>query len=131
MATDFNKANLFQLSGSSIQVIYSDTSLLGVPQFQYRDNHISQSFSGQEISIQDTELGRLVTVTLETIPDLRTVTFSLILPLVNVIAEFGSLHIRLPGIKTVTHTTIAGPGLGAEKTYTTVNLRGTARFVVS
>ena len=131
MATNFNKANLFQLSGGSIQVIYSDTSLLGEPQLQYRDNHISKSFSDEEINSQDTELGQLITVTLDTIPDLRTVTFTLILPLVNVIPDFGSIHIKVPGITTVTHTTLAGPGLGAEKTYSTVTLRGTARFIVS
>ncbi len=130
-AVNFTQANSFQLSGGSIVVSYSKTSISGVPLLNYRDNNTNRNFSGQEISIQETELGQLITVTLEAVPDLRTVTFTLILPLVNLSNGSESIRINVPGITTTTRTTIAGPGSGAEKTYTTVNLRGTAKFVVS
>ena len=130
MANNFEQANLFELGDYSIQVTYSSTSFTGQRQLSYRDNNINRNFMGEEIRILDTELGQLVTVTLETIADLRTVTFTLVLPLVNVIPQSGGTRVQIPGILTTTHTTIAGPGPGAEKTYSTVNLQGTAQFVV-
>ena len=130
MANNFEQANLFELGDYSIQVTYSSTSFTGQRQLSYRDNDINRNFMGEEIRILDTELGQLVTVTLETIADLRTVTFTLVLPLVNVIPQSGGTRVQMPGILTTTHTTIAGPGPGAEKTYSTVNLQGTAQFVV-
>jgi len=131
VAANFEQANLFELSDYSIQVTYSSTSFTGQPQLSYRDNKINRNFMGEEIQILDTDiLGQLVTVTLETIADLRIVTFTLILPLVNVMPQSGGTRVQVPGILTTTHTTIAGPGPGAEKTYSTVNLQGTAQFVV-
>ena len=130
MANNFEQANLFELGDYSIQVTYSSTSFTGQRQLSYRDNNINRNFMGEEIQILDTDIGQLVTVTLETIADLRIVTFTLILPLVNVIPQSGGTRVQVPGILTTTHTTIAGPGPGAEKTYSTVNLQGTAQFVV-
>ena len=130
MAANFEQANLFELGDYSIQVTYSSTSFTGQRQLSYRDNNINRNFMGEEIQILDTDIGQLVTVTLETIADLRIVTFTLILPLVNVIPQSGGTRVQMPGILTTTHTTIAGPGPGAEKTYSTVNLQGTAQFVV-
>ncbi|MBO3461688.1 hypothetical protein G7B40_039550 [Aetokthonos hydrillicola Thurmond2011] len=128
---NFTKANTFELSGGSIVVSYSETSFSGVPLLSYRDNNFNLNFSGQQIRIQDTEIGQLITVTLETVPDLRTVTFTLVLPSVNLSTTSEKIRITVPGIKTTTLTTIAGPGRGAEKTYSTVNLKGTASFTVS
>jgi hypothetical protein len=130
VAANFEQANLFELGDYSIQVTYSSTSFTGQRQLSYRDNNINRNFMGEEIQILDTDIGQLVTVTLETIADLRIVTFTLILPLVNVIPQSGGTRVQMPGILTTTHTTIAGPGPGAEKTYSTVNLQGTAQFVV-
>ena len=130
MAANFEQANLFELSDYSIQITYSSTSFTSQPQLSYRDNKINRNFMGEEIQILDTDiLGQLITVTLETIADLRSVTFTLILPLVNVIPQSGGTRVHVPGILTTTHTTIAGLGPGAEKTYSTVNLQGTAQFV--
>ena len=130
MANNFEQANLFELGDYSIQVTYSSTSFTGQPQLNYRDNNFNLNFAGEEIRVQDTEIGQLITVTLETVADLRTKTFTLILPLVNVMPQSGGTQVQVPGILTTTHTTIAGPGLGPEKTYSIVNLRGTAQFVV-
>jgi hypothetical protein len=105
------------------------SSFTGQRQFNYRDVSTNHTFVGEEISLRDTEIGQLITVTLETVPDLRTVTFTLILPLVNVLPQSGGTRVQVPGILTTTHTTVSGPGLGAEKSYSTVNLQGTAQFV--
>ncbi|MBR8835884.1 MAG: hypothetical protein DSM106950_18155 [Stigonema ocellatum SAG 48.90 = DSM 106950] len=130
-STNFTEANSFELSGGEVQVSYSSTSFSGVPLLNYRDNNINLNFSGQQIRVLETELGQLITVTLEEVSDESTVTFTLILPLVNLNTGSETIRIKVPGIKTTTRTTIAGPGPGAEKTYTTVNLRGTAKFILS
>jgi hypothetical protein len=124
---EFQQANLFELSGDDIQVTYSSTSIAGTPLFSYRDSSINRLFSDKEIHSVQTELGELLTVTLEQIPDLRLMTFTLILPVVNVLPNSVGTHIRVPGITTTTHTSIAGPILGPQKTYSLVNLQGTAQ----
>jgi hypothetical protein len=130
MTNEFQQANLFELSGDDIQVTYSSSSFAGPPLFSYRDGAMNRQFSGKEIRCVLSEIGELLTVTLEQIPDLRTVTFTLILPVVTVLPASAGAHIQVPGITTTTHTTIAGPPLGAEKTYSQVNLKGTAQAVV-
>lgn len=124
-------ANLFELSSNSIQVTFVDQSILGGPVLNYRDNLISLTFEGDEIKFEDSELGRLITVTLEVIPDLRTVTFTLVLPNVNVFNASRGTCISVPGITTTNPRSIVGPGLGPEKLYSVVNLQGTAQFIVS
>lgn len=125
------QANLFELSGKSIHVTYSSTSILGGPIFSYRDNQFSRSFKGEEIRLQETELGEVITVTLETIPDLRTVTFSLVLPVVTVMPQSAGILVKVPGLTVTNPTTIIGPPLGPQRLYSIVQLRGTAQFIVS
>jgi hypothetical protein len=127
------RANLFELRGGSIQVTYSSTSVLGGPILSYRDPQRSLSFRGNDIASEETALGELITVTLEAIPDVRTVTFTLILPIVTVMRQSSGTQIRVPGVTTtdLTTRTITGPRLGPQKLYAVVNLRGTAQFIVS
>ncbi len=127
----FTRANLFELNGNLIHVTFSSTSILGGPILSYRDDQRSLSFKGDEIRIQNTELGDLITVTLETIPDLKTVTFSILLPVVTVMPQSSGIRIKVPGVTTTNPTTIAGPPPGPQQLYSLVNLRGTAQFIVS
>jgi hypothetical protein len=127
----FIQANLFELSSSSIHVTYSSTSILGGPLLSYRDSQLSLSFRSKDIRIQDTEVGQLISVTLESIPDLKTVTFSLILPVVTVMQQSSGTRIKVVGLTTTEPTTIAGPPPGPQKLYSAVTLRGTAQFIVS
>jgi len=126
----FQQANLFELSNDNIQVTYSATSIAATPLLSYRDGSINRLFSGNEIRRVQIEIGELFTVTLEEILDLRTVTFTLILPVVNVLPGSVGTHIQVPGITTTTHTSIAGSVLGPKQTYSPVNLQGTAQAVV-
>jgi hypothetical protein len=127
----FTQANLFELHGHSIHVTYSSSSILGGPILSYRDDQKSLSFTGKEIMSSNNELGELITVTLESIPDLKTVIFSLVLPIVTVMPQSGGIRIKVPGITTTNPTTIAGPPPGPQKLYSIINLRGTAQFIVS
>jgi hypothetical protein len=127
----FTRANLFELNGNLIHATFSSTNILGGPILSYRDDQRSLSFRGEEIRIQQTELGELITVTLEAVPDLKTVTFSLLLPVVTVMPQSSGIRIKVPGITTTNPTTIAGPPPGPQQLYSLVNLRGTAQFIVS
>ena len=130
MEKDFQQANLFELSGDGIQVTYSSSSIKGSQLLSYQDGTINCRFSGEEIRSEATEIGELLTVTLEHTVDSRAVTFTLILPVVTVMPASGGARIEVPGITTTTHMTIAGPGVGTQKTYFQVNLIGTAQVVV-
>lgn len=125
------QANLFELRRGAIHVTYSSTSILGGPIFSYRDDRLSASFNGDDIRVQETEFGQAVTVTLENIPDLRVVTFTLVLPEVTVMPQSSGTFLRVPGIVTTRPTTIAGPLPGPQQLYSVVRLRGTAQFIVS
>lgn len=122
-----SQANTFELSGKSIHVSYSSTSFTGVPTFSYRDNRLSRSFSGEEIHLENTEVGQLVTVTLEAIADGDRVTFSLALPTVTLRRD-AAIRIKVPGLTVTNPSTIAGPPPGPQKLYAIVNMKGTAQF---
>lgn len=110
---------------------YASTSFAGVPTLSYRDDRLSRSFSGEEIRVADTELGQLITVTLEAIPDFKVVTFTLALPIVTVPQINTPIGIKVPGVTVTNPTTIGGPkllGPGPQKLYSIVNMKGTAQF---
>jgi hypothetical protein len=129
MGHAFTAANLFELASREINVTFSSSSFDGKPQFSYRDRDTSRTFRGDQIVADETRVGRLVSVELEVVPDLRTVTFSLILPTVNIVPGSAGTAVSVPGLVTTSHTSIAGPILGPSKTYRVLTLRGTAQFV--
>jgi hypothetical protein len=131
-ATDnLTRANLFELSGETLQISFGSSNLLGGPGLSYRDQTSNQSFQGEEIQILETALGEEITVTLESIPDLRTVTFTLVLPIVTVLQQSHGTCIQTFGVTTTNPTTIAGPPPGPQKQYSVALLRGNAQFIVS
>ena len=124
--------NLFTFSGrrDDTQVTFSTTSITGQPQFSYHDDTRDVSATGDEITVERTVLGTSVTVTLEAVPDLHTVTATLVLP------DLGGLsgpvtHFRTFLVLTENRTSIGGPALitGALQRYTVVKGRGTAQQV--
>jgi hypothetical protein len=130
LENNFVQANLFELGSYTTQVTYSSTSFTGKPQLNYRDAANNRNFMGDEISFRETEIGQLITVTLQSgAADEPPVTFTLVLPEVNVLRQSGGTQIQVPGILTTTRSLFGGPKLGAEKTYSTINLQGTAQFV--
>jgi hypothetical protein len=122
--------NLFELRGRDVRVTYSTSSITGKPLLQYRGRSGGKNFSGQEIRAAQTEIGTLVTVTLEAVPDSRSVTLTVVLPAIN-----GAGRMATPFKTTVlltTHrTSIGGPGLvkGPVQTYQTIPVDGQARTV--
>lgn len=130
MAQTADAPNLFEFSSSydDTQITYSTSSLAGPPQFSYSGPKGDHSFTGGEITSLESALGTEVTVTLEAVPDLHTITLTLILP--DIAIAFGEEHeFQTIGIFTTTATTIAGPPPGAAQTYEVIALDGVAKLV--
>ena len=121
-------ANLFELQCDGVQVTYSTSSFAGPPQLSYSGPEGNLNFSGSEIESQPTALGDEVTVTLESIPDLHTLTFTLLLPSFQMPDDEDAAFATL-AIKTTHHTTIAGPPAGAGESYEAIALHGVAKSV--
>jgi hypothetical protein len=128
MAVEAAEPNLFELSYGDVQITFSTSSFAGPPQFSHSGPRGQHTFSGEEIRTLESELGTEVTVTLESIPDLRTVTLTLVLPAFRLPAENESAF-QTVAVFTTVSTTIAGPPPGADRTYEVVQLDGVARLV--
>ena len=122
-------ANLFSLSGDSINVEYATGTLTG-SSLVYHDDELDRKFANEELTVENTLLGQLVTVTLSQIPDLETVTFTLVLPVVTVTEHNVPIDVEVAGITATHPTTIAGPGPGQQTFYSLVTLIGTAEAAV-
>src|SRR3954453_20837218 len=129
MAID-NVANLYELQGDKVLVTYSTTNIAGQPLFTLQLGRKTLTFKKSEIKTTKFPVGTLVTVLTETVPDLRTVTFTLVLPDVN-LQQSTKVNIKTIGIVTTSKTSIGGPNLvkGAVQSYKVVILSGTAKIV--
>ena len=119
---DTREPNLYVLHNYGLQVTLSTSSFAGPPQFTYHDAREARQFTGEEITFEDTVFGRIASVTLTSIPDLGTTTFSLVLPAVNLPAG-GARPISTIGITAVHRTTIAGPPPGQSTSRTPSSAR--------
>jgi hypothetical protein len=123
--------NLFELVGEGVSVNYSTTGLDGRPQFNLRTRSLSHNLTGDDITVEplNQNLGSLITVSLDGVPDRDSVTFSVLLPAINLhgqVATFETL-----ALETIHRTSIGGPWLvqGALQIYRPIPLKGTARAV--
>lgn len=129
MAIATQTANLFELSCSGTQITYSTTSINGQPRFSYAGPDGDHTFAGDDdIDTQATKLGTEVTVTLDVVPDLHTITLTLLLPSFKLDADLESEFETL-AIRTTKHTTIAGPPSGPGQSYEAITLHGVAKSV--
>lgn len=128
--TDLKEPNHYELGCAGVELTYSTTSFDGSARFSFRDTERKLDFSGEQIRTRATELGTEVTVTVEVIADLRTVTLTLLVPAINLGAET-EVQVTTATIETTNHTTIGGPKLitGPLQTYRVIELRGTAKSV--
>jgi hypothetical protein len=128
MATTTQEANLFELSCDGTSINYSTSSISGKPLLHYNGPEGELSFSGDEIDTAATALGTEVTVTLATVPDLHTITCTLLLPSFRLPGD-GESSFETLAIKTTRHTSIAGPPEGAGQSYESLALHGVAKSV--
>lgn len=131
LAAQIREPNLFDLQAYETRITYSTSSITGVPQLSYQDQRLSLTFSGEDLRRLETEIGSLVTVTLEQIPDLQTVTLTLLVPTINLREGSTESPVQTVAIVTTQRTSIGGPQLleGQVQTYRTLPLEGTAQLV--
>lgn len=125
------RANLFTLTGKDdTQIVYSTSSITGDPRLTFRDHARDLSFSGDDISVSTSPLGTLVTVVLEAIPDLQTLTATLVLPDIN-LGDRQVVRFATVVVLTANLTSIGGPQLvvGPLQTYQVIKVKGVAQQV--
>ncbi len=131
MAIETAQANLVELSDGDISISYTPLGFAGAAQLNYRRGEQSLVFRGPDVRTLSTEIGALVTVDLDFVPDLETVTFSLLVPAVNLRDGEASAPVETVGLLTSARTSFGGPALvrGQLKTYQALALTGTAQLV--
>ena len=121
------EANLFELEGEGVQIIYG--ILRRRREFlDYSDEQHDLTFSGEKgkIGSLGSVIGRMVTVTLEILPDSHELTLTLLLPKINPEGKgspFESLAIRTRHLGSVGGSALVK---GSLQTYDVLPLRGTA-----
>lgn len=110
---------------------YSTTGFTGQPQLSYRDAQRGDlTFTGEEIRTQNTEVGQLVSVTLQPSIDRGNVLFTLLLPSFTIHSRPGMVSFNTEGVLTTQHLAVDNPTLkGPNETYQFVPLHGTAEAV--
>jgi hypothetical protein len=74
----------FTLKGRDLEVSCTLGTKLSGPTLNYRQGSAARSFASEQVHIDDTSLGQLVTVTLDLVVDTGATTFSLFLPALDV-----------------------------------------------
>jgi len=128
MAQEAQSPNLFDFTCAETQITFSTSSFAGPPQFSYSGPKGQHSFSGEEIQSLGSALGTEHTVTLEVLPDLHTITLTVLLPDIRLSSGEEQSFATL-GIFTANETTIAGPPAGAAQTYEVITLDGLGKLV--
>lgn len=123
--------NEYVLRGQDVQVSYSSTSITGDPLLNYTDATHQVTARGEEqIRREETQLGTLVTVTLEPDADAGSLLLSLVIPHAQLLGP--GEKVRITTLAVLTRSRF--PRLPANcqlQTYRTLPLRGAASFVVS
>ncbi len=100
------------------------------PTLQYEGVEGTHSFSGEQITAETNALGKTFTVILNIVPDLRTLSFTLVIPPVTHKAGERTQAFDTIAIKSERHTSLTGtPSPGAATTYTVLKMHGTAAAV--
>jgi hypothetical protein len=101
------------------------------PTLQYQGVEGTFSFSGEQIVTDTNALGKTFTVTLNIVPDLRTLLFTLVLPPVTHMTGERTQAFDTIAIKSEHHTSLQGKPTnpGAATTYVVLKMHGTAASV--
>ena len=105
-------------------------SVAKAPTLEYRGVEGTFTFSGEQVTVETSELGKMYTVTLNVVPDLRTLLFTLVLPPVVHKSGEAKQAFDTIAIKSERHTSLtATPNPGAATTYTCLKMHGIAARV--
>lgn len=124
--------NIYELSGNGLQVYYSPINFGPAAVFTYHDVYQAKEFRGDEIKVEHSLAGTLVTVFLMRVADGPSTSFTLLLPnfqlKINPPMTSGAA-ITTIGITTLHRSTIVGPPEGQTDFYTVHPLQGTVKLM--
>jgi len=115
------------LSGDGLQITYSSVNLLDVPPKQslsYQSSDGSRAFTGIALRFQKSELGTLLTVTLQSIQEVtgEEIKLTLLLPELDLTTGSGTASIQTLAIRTSSLDQSKG------SSYQVYHLQGTVRW---
>lgn len=123
-----SEPNLYELAGHHTHVTYATSGIDGQPHLSFKNQAFNKSFTGAEIRTEDSELGKLVSVSLKVSIDTGSTSMTLLIPSVAM-GNQNSRPLHTLCIISV-HTGPIAPGhVGARQTYEAVALEGTAKLV--
>jgi hypothetical protein len=123
--------NHYELLGRGISVSFASTSLTGQPLLHYQDASREVSAMGEDLRLVETEIGTLVTVTLEPDADAGSLLFTLVIPRARLEGVGSELRISTEGLLTRSRFS-RGPIADAQlQESMCLPLKGRATFVVS
>lgn len=127
MAVQTQGPNLFELSYEDTKIVYALDDSSGAPRLEYSGPMGRHSFEGDAIRTEDSARGREISVTLDGVSHLRTITLTVFLPDVQFV-DSNELNFRTVGIHaTRRRSMMQGPG--AEFTTEPLEFDGTARLI--
>ncbi|MEA2437353.1 MAG: hypothetical protein QOF65_1909 [Thermoleophilaceae bacterium] len=128
MAVQIQGPNLFELSYEDTKIVYAVDATSGSPRLEYSGPMGRHSFEGEAIRTENSARGREVSVTLDGVSHLRTITLTVFLPDV----EFGEAHeemsFRTVGIHATRRRSMT-EGPGAEFTTEPLEFDGLAKLI--
>ncbi len=122
---------MYELQHRAVSVSFSATSITGDPLLHYKDREREVNARGEEIRIVETEIGSLVSITLEPDADAGSLIFSVLIPRVVISGRVSEQPVVTEGIYTRSRLPPRLPASVQLQTYDVVKLKGTAAFVVS
>jgi hypothetical protein len=127
MAVQIQGPNLFELCYEDTKIVYALDTCDGAPRLDYTGPMGRHSFEGDAIRTELSARGREVSVTLDGVSHLRTITLTVFLPDVE-LEDTNELSFRTVGIHaTRRRSMIEGPG--AEFTTEPLEFDGLARLI--
>jgi len=121
--------NQFKLHNQEVKVTYVSNGFQGGPTFTYDDGQV-KSFKGAEVRVLQTEIGDLVSVTLQLTVDTGSTSYSVLIPAINLPDTHAHQKFHTAGIKTVHKTFLSPPPKSLIESYHVDKLEGTAQSVI-
>ncbi|MEA2130342.1 MAG: hypothetical protein QOJ85_3233 [Solirubrobacteraceae bacterium] len=127
MAVQIQGPNLFELSYEDTKIVYAIDVANGPPRLEYSGPMGRHSFEGEAIRTEDSARGCEVSVTLDGVSHLRTITLTVFLPDVE-FDEDTELSFRTVGIRATRRRSMT-EGPGAEFTTEPLEFDGLAKLI--
>jgi len=123
--------NEYKLKGENYSIGYMIGPIPNKKFLKCSHHNMVQNFEGPEIHEEKAEIGTLITVTLEQVPDLSRTTLTVLIPTINL--DKPEAAFKTTAIITTHHTSIGGPNMvtGAVQTYKLEELEGIATVIRS